>query len=76
MRLSDFWRLVEEEFGAAHGRSLALDQVLLALGDRTPVQALEAGAEPKEVWLALCDAMDVPEERRFGRDPRERRRRR
>jgi hypothetical protein len=39
-----------------------------ALGGRTAVEALEAGVPPREVWLALCDDMDVPEERRHGRD--------
>ncbi|WP_432534543.1 DUF3046 domain-containing protein [Kineococcus arenarius] len=68
MRVSEFWTLVEDEFGSAYGRSLAHDQVLLALQDRTPLQALDAGVEPKAVWLALCDAMDVPPERRLGRD--------
>jgi len=29
---------------------------------------LDAGESPREVWLALCDAMDVPEERRHGLD--------
>ncbi len=68
VRVSEFWTLVEDEFGAAYGRSLAHDQVLLALGDRTPLQALDAGEDPKRVWLALCDAMDVPPQRRLGRD--------
>ncbi|WP_369052970.1 DUF3046 domain-containing protein [Kineococcus terrestris] len=69
MRHSEFWTLVEDEFGAAYGRSLAADQVLLALEDRTPRQALDAGVDPKAVWLALCEAMDVPPERRLGKDP-------
>ncbi|WP_459643046.1 DUF3046 domain-containing protein [Kineococcus sp. NUM-3379] len=73
MRLSDFWRLVDEEFGAGYGRSLAADQVLMALGDRSPAQALSDGVEPKEVWFALCDAMDVPAERRWGRERPKRR---
>ena len=68
MRVSEFWTLVEDEFGSAHGRSLAHDTVLLALDDRTPLQALDAGVEPKRVWLALCDAMDVPPARRLGKD--------
>ena len=60
MRVSELLDLVDDEFGRAYGRSLAADQVLLALRDRAPVQALDAGVEPKAVWLALCDAMDVP----------------
>jgi hypothetical protein len=39
-----------------------------ALGGRTAVEALEAGIPPREVWLALCADMDVPEERRHGLD--------
>ena len=74
MRVSEFWTLVDDEFGAAYGRSLAVDQVLLALGERTPAQALDEGEDPKAIWLALCDAMDVPPARRLGRDRTPRRR--
>ncbi|MBB2899820.1 hypothetical protein FHR75_000608 [Kineococcus radiotolerans] len=73
MRVSEFWTLVTDEFGDAYGRSLATDQHLLALDDRTARQALDAGVEPKEIWLALCEAMDVPPERRLGRDRRPKR---
>ena len=73
MRVSEFWTLVTDEFGDAYGRSLATDQHLLVLDDRTARQALDAGVEPKEIWLALCEAMDVPPERRLGRDRRPRR---
>jgi hypothetical protein len=74
MRVSEFWILVEDEFGAAYGRSLAADHHLLVLEDRTAKEALDAGVEPKEIWLALCDALDVPPERRLGRDRRTKRR--
>ena len=30
----------------------------------------KVGMPPREVWHALCDAMDVPEERRLGEDVR------
>ena len=69
MRLSDFWRLMDDEFGAAYARSLARDHVLAALGNRTPMQALESGVKPREAWLALCADMDVPPERRLGKEP-------
>lgn len=68
MRNREFWQLVEEVFGATYGRTLAADQVLTALGDRTVDEAIEAGVEPREVWHALCDAMGVPDERRWGND--------
>jgi hypothetical protein len=68
MRLSDFWRLMDDEFGAAYARSLARDHVLGALGNRTPLEALESGVKPRETWLALCVDMDVPVERRLGKE--------
>lgn len=66
MRVSEFQRAVADEFGEAYGRSLMNDLVLGALGDRTAREALVAGVAPREVWLALCEAMDVPAHRRVG----------
>jgi len=74
VRLSEFWRLMDDELGAAYARSVASTQVVGALDGRTPDQALEAGTPPREVWAAVCDAMDVPPERRLGRDEPARRR--
>ncbi len=68
MRHSKFWELVGEEFGEAYAGSLTRSHVMSALGGRTAVEALDAGVPPRTVWLALCDAMDVPEDRRHGRD--------
>ena len=68
MRNREFWQLVDEVVGASYGRTLAADQVLSALGDRTVEQAIEDGVEPRVVWHALCDAMDVPDARRWGTD--------
>lgn len=64
--MSDFWTLVDDEFGPAQGRTLVRDHVLGALGHRTAQQALDGGDDPRAVWLALCDDLDVPEERRWG----------
>lgn len=66
MRLSHFWDLMNDEFGEGYAGSLARHQVLGVVGDRTALEALEAGVSPRAVWLALCDAMDVPESRRLG----------
>ncbi|NKX56094.1 DUF3046 domain-containing protein [Arthrobacter mobilis] len=68
MRLSDFWRLMDDEFGSGYSRVLAADLVLTGLGGRTALQALEAGIPPKSVWLAVCEMQDVPPQRRLGRD--------
>ena len=66
MRVSEFWRAVSEEFGESYGRLLTRDLVLRELGDLTAVQAIEAGADTREIWLSLCAATDVPMERRHG----------
>ena len=68
MRVSRFWTLVEDEFGAAYAHSLAGSTHIAALGGRTAVDALEAGIPPRDVWIALCEVMDVAEERRHGLD--------
>jgi len=70
VRYREFSDLVDEVFGPAYGQALVREQVLPRLGDRTPAQALEAGAEPRDVWHALCDALDVPEPQRWGSDTR------
>ncbi|WP_026549899.1 DUF3046 domain-containing protein [Arthrobacter sp. Br18] len=68
MRLSDFWRRMNDEFGDTYSRTLAADLVLDELGDRTALDALSAGIDPRRVWGAVCDAQDVPLQRRLGRD--------
>lgn len=72
MRHSEFWQLADAVFGPGYARSLASDIVLSDLGGRSPVQALDDGVPPRDVWVALCDAQDVPDERRWL-DPRSRR---
>ena len=64
-----FWQLMDDEFGAGYARSVAADQSLPGLGGRTVDQALAAGHQPREVWQAVCEAMEVPPERRWGREP-------
>ncbi len=74
MRLSQFWSLMDDEFGAPYAASLARDHSLGSLGGRTATEAIDAGVSPREIWFALCDDMDVPPERRFGKILREPRR--
>lgn len=64
MKLSVFWERMELAFGAAYARSLAADQVLAELQDRTVVQALEQGEDTKTVWRAVHSAHRLPPERR------------
>ena len=65
MRRSEFDRAVADEFGA-RGGSLLTGRVLAAVGGRTSVDALAAGVDPRDVWLALCAETDVPADRRYG----------
>ena len=70
VRLREFWQLVDEVFGRVHGRALTNDLVLTALDGRTAAAALEDGEEPRTVWHALCDAMELPDAHRWGADVR------
>ncbi len=65
MRLSEFTRAVESEFGA-RGDALVADLALSALSYRTAATALADGVDTREVWLALCAETDVPLPRRHG----------
>ncbi|ACV08696.1 hypothetical protein Jden_1040 [Jonesia denitrificans DSM 20603] len=69
MRLRDFWLLVDEVFDPRYGRTLVSEHHLDALDNLTAAQALERGAEPRDVWHALCDSLDVPDRTRWGHDP-------
>jgi hypothetical protein len=63
---------MDDEFGA-YGRVLSRDLVLSSIGSRTAEQAIAAGVPVREVWLALCEAQEVPRERWHGvglREPR------
>ena len=66
--MSEFRRLVDDEFGQARGRMLASHQSLTAFGGRTPEDVMASGVDPKRVWEALAEQMDVPADRRLGRD--------
>jgi hypothetical protein len=68
VRYREFWQLVDEVLGSAHGRVLVADLVLPSLDQRTAQQALDDGEEPRDVWHALCDELDVPDSRRWGSD--------
>ncbi|MFJ1598353.1 MULTISPECIES: DUF3046 domain-containing protein [Streptomyces] len=64
MRLTIFWERMADHFGVAYAESFARDHVMAELGGRTVYGALEAGWETKDVWRAVCVAMDIPAEKR------------
>lgn len=53
MRLTVFWELMTERFGAAYVDSFARDHVMSELDGRTVRQALAAGTSAKLVWAAV-----------------------
>ena len=51
---------MREQFGASYADNVARYQVLSTLGGRTAMEALDAGEEPRTVWLALCEHFEIP----------------
>ena len=51
---------MDARFGERYAASVAQDLVIAELGERTVVAALAAGMAPKQVWSAVCEAVDVP----------------
>ncbi|MEU5697688.1 DUF3046 domain-containing protein [Streptomyces aurantiacus] len=64
MRLTVFWERMADHFGAEYADTFARDHVMSELGGRTVQQALDAGWEAKDVWRAVCTAVNVPPESR------------
>lgn len=58
--MTEFWELMEHHLGSAYARTWARDQVLDTLGQRTVVEALEAGWEAREVWRAVGESLELP----------------
>ena len=57
---------MREEFGEIYGAMLVRDHWLAAL-QSTAAEALERGVAVREVWIALCEDLQVPMHRRHGR---------
>ncbi|MFC6706062.1 DUF3046 domain-containing protein [Flexivirga alba] len=68
MKHSEYRRLMADEFGSAYAGVLGNSHVLQVLGNRTPDEAIVDGIKFREIWLAVCDDLQIPEERRLGRD--------
>ena len=57
--MTEFWRRMDERFGADYSRSIAADYQLPVLGS-TVEEALRAGRETKDVWRAVCAEFAMP----------------
>jgi len=56
VKLTDLWSRLEQTFGPEYAASVAHDQVLMQLGDRTINQALAEHVEVHDVWRAIVAA--------------------
>jgi len=75
VRRSEFSALSGHVFGPTLAATYTRELVLPALGGRTAQAALAEGEDVRRVWNALCDAMEVPESRRWEIPPDQRHRR-
>ncbi|HIY85465.1 MAG TPA: DUF3046 domain-containing protein [Candidatus Yaniella excrementavium] len=67
MRESQFWTLIQDEFGSANAGVIAASLELPEL-NATAQDALAQGVDPKIVWAAVCDLHDIPAPQRLGKD--------
>jgi hypothetical protein len=60
MRHSELWERLELHLGESYAHVWASTQSLGELGSRTPLEALDAGADPKVVWRAVHASLQLP----------------
>lgn len=60
MRHTEFWDRLEQHLGAAYARVWAEQFVIGELDHRTVQEALASGMTPKEVWIAVWRALELP----------------
>ena len=65
VRRSEFTELADHVFGPVLAGTYVRDLVLEGAGGMTAAQALEHGVPVRRVWVSSCDAMEVPESRRW-----------
>lgn len=64
MRLQEFWSRLDRQFGPMRAQSVSRDHLFSELGGRSAVEAIDAGVPVRRVWLAICEAYDVPPKER------------
>ncbi|MGH3473158.1 MAG: DUF3046 domain-containing protein [Nocardioidaceae bacterium] len=60
MRETEFWTRMESALGPAYARTWAREHVITVLGERTVVQAFDAGYDFKQVWRAVWAVLELP----------------
>jgi len=64
VRLTEFWRRLEEAVGETYARSWAADFHISELGGLTVLQAIDAGVETVDIWRAVHAALALPANQR------------
>ena len=64
MRHTEFWSRLDDVLGRAYSRTWAELTVVRDLDGRTTQEALAAGVPPKQVWVAVCRQLELPERER------------
>lgn len=70
MKISEFRRACNAEFGEQYAAVVVRDHWLREVG-ATAEEAITSGVEPRRVWNALCDELQIPLSRRHGRGLRD-----
>ncbi len=60
MREQELWRRIAAHVGASYAPTWGRDVVLAQLGDRTVIEALDAGVPAQSVWRAVWEFLDLP----------------
>ncbi len=58
--MTEFWARMRGHFGPDYADSFASDFVITELANRTVNEALAQGEPAKDVWRAVCVALDLP----------------
>ena len=56
MRLTEFWKRLEQSFGSGYARSFAADHSFGELGGQTIDEAITRGVETATIWRAVVAA--------------------
>ncbi len=64
MRHTEFWARMERALGPGYYRVWADQFVMAELDRRTAQEAIDAGVPPKQVWLAVWRALELPDNER------------
>ena len=62
--MQEFWSRLDRQFGPMRAQSVSRDHLFSELGGRSAVDAIDAGVPVRKVWLAICEAYDVPPKER------------